>query len=111
MAGDPAASRVSGRESIPETSQATGTVAEVTGREAPPISRRRLAWSVFAEYAIYLLVGAMLLAALWVNLQVAYFGAGTELIQRFAADAEFILAASAVMLFAFEIRKERRAPK
>jgi hypothetical protein len=76
---------------------------------APPISRRRLAWAILAEYAIYIIVGAMLLAALWVNLDVAYYGGGTELLQRFAANGEFILAASAVLLFAFEIRKERRS--
>lgn len=89
---------------------------EVTGKEAAPTTRRRLGWGrlvwlALAEYAVYFIVAAMLLVALWVNLIVAYFGGGTELLQRFAADGEFILAASAVLLFAFEIRKERRAPR
>ncbi len=93
------------------STEASSLPKEVTGQEAPPIRRRRLARSVLTEYAIYIVVGAMLVAALWVNLEVAYFGGGTELLQRFSADGEFILAASAVLLFAFEIRKERRAPR
>ncbi len=100
---------------VPNT-EASTLPKEVTGKEAPSISRRRLAWGrlawlALAEYAVYFIVGAMLLVALWVNLAVAYFGGGTELLQRFAADGEFILAASAVLLFALEIRKERRAPR
>ncbi len=111
MSGETSSGASAPVESGALSTEASTLPKQVTGKEAPPISRRRLARSVLAEYAIYISVGAMLLLALWVNLDVAYFGGGTELLQWFAADGEFILAASAVLLFAFEIRKERRAPR
>jgi hypothetical protein len=85
-----------------------GPPSEMKGTEVAPSLRRGIGPYVIAEFAIYALVGFLLLVALFVNIAVAYYGAGTALVTRFAADAEFILAASAVMLFAFEIRKEGR---
>ncbi len=68
-------------------------------------------WLTFLEFLVYALVLAMLVVAAWVNLWVAYWHADPSLLPRFTADAEFTLAAGAILLIAFEFRKERKSPR
>jgi hypothetical protein len=77
-------------------------------REPKPRGRSRLDWwLLFLEYLVYAIVLVMLGVAIWVNAWVAWYGASPEIVTRFTADAEFSLAAGAVLLIAFEFRKER----
>ena len=80
----------------------------IEGTLVRPSRRRAIGPYLVAEIAIYVLVAAMLIAFIVVNIVVAYFGGGTELVSRFAADGDFLLAAAAVLVIAFEIRKESR---
>lgn len=77
-------------------------------REKNPRGRTTLDWwLLFLEYVVYVIVLLMVGVAIWVNLWVAYFHAAPDVLTRFTSDAEFSLAAGAVLLIAFEFRKER----
>ncbi len=80
---------------------------EVTQEERPPGHAALDWWLLFLEYIVYGIVLVMVGVAIWVNLWVAYFNAAPDVLTRFTSDAEFSLAAGAVLLIAFEFRKER----
>ena len=67
-------------------------------------------WLLALEYVVYAVVLVLVGVATWVNLWVAYYHASPTVLARFTANAEFILAAGAILLIAFEFRKERKAP-
>jgi hypothetical protein len=92
------------RESLPPIVPPT-----VKGSPKTPSKR---SYSLFAalEVAVYVVVAVLLGVAVWVNIWVAYFHGGTALVDRFSADANFLLAAAAILVIAFEVRKERKQP-
>lgn len=79
---------------------------ETKGTERRPTKGSVEVW-VILEVVVYIVVAVLVLIALWVNLWVAYYHGGNDLLQRFSADANFILAAAAVLVIAFELRKYR----
>jgi hypothetical protein len=84
-------------------SETSGPLQSATKAEKPAIQ----VLLALGERLIYLIVVAMLVLGAWVNWWVAYGHADSTVLPRFTADAEFLLAAGAIALIAFELRKER----
>ena len=82
------------------------TPPEMVGRTEAPSGRRGYTAYVAAQIGIYVVVAAMVLVLLIVNVGVAYFGWGQTSITLFAADGDFLLAAAAVLVIVFEVRRE-----
>ncbi len=79
---------------------------KMVGRTEAPSKRKGYSAYAVAQVGIYVVVGAILVAILVVNLGVVsgHWGQGT--VTLFAADGDFILAAAAVGVIIFEVRKE-----
>jgi hypothetical protein len=80
-----------------------GITKSAAGAEPLPVQVALL----LGERIVYFIVGLMLFVGLFVNLWIAYWHANSTVLPRFTADAEFLLAAGAILLIAFELRKER----
>jgi hypothetical protein len=80
-------------------------VAEVT---PPPPERVKVEEAIDRAQNVYVLVAVLIIVGIAVNVLMYLHIGGVELVQAFAADAEFALVAVTVYLIAFEVRREDR---
>ena len=94
------------REEIPQVEEEHSPPKTPIGEPVTP-KKKSLLHYVIAEYFVYLVVIVLLGFLFWVNLWVAYFHGGPDIIPRFQADGDFLFGVAAVFLVAFEIRRAK----
>lgn len=86
---------------LPATGSVTGS-----SPTSPP-TKSGLALLALLEYGVYIFAGGLVLAAIIVNYGVENRWWGNLALMLFSADANFLLAVGAILVIAFELRKER----
>lgn len=79
----------------------------VTGAPQPPPSKKGQALLAAFEAFVYIIVAVLVGIAVYVNIGIWQGWYTTPTLTQFSADSNFILAAGAVAVIGFEIRKER----
>ena len=66
-----------------------------------------LRWAV-AEYSVYLVALSLLLVAIWIWYRGAIHTLDAGTLELFSGEGNFLLAATAILVVVFEVRKERK---
>jgi hypothetical protein len=96
-------------ETIPEKvkDEAPSPAEKVTGAAQPPPSTKGQVLLVIFEAFVYIIVAVLVVIAIYVNIGIWKGWYSNPTLTLFSADSNFILAAGAIGVIAFEIRKER----